>query len=283
MRIRLLGIVLGVALAALLTHALASVAGSGEERDPRESLLQESVAIDWEGRGDAQTPGTVSYETWFRGGTIVNFDHGLHVEGMELECSQCHHLEACDRCHLKQAAKALIRDSQVAIHDACFRCHEQEPGGTGCSDCHTGSEPADSGSVLGGPASGVDGSTGIGLETHERFLDSVEADLEDLELIGERMPRDHSASEPPGDHVFVTSHDGGSMVLFPHQAHAEADGITCASCHHLERCGLCHDAFQKKIVVKSAQTASMGRCVRCHGDLGLPTGCSQCHVRPRHR
>ncbi len=225
---------------------------------------------------DLAPPDGRTYETWFRGGTIVTFDHRLHSEYLGATCGDCHHLEPCDRCHQSQAGETIVRSSRVALHDACFRCHAQEPGGEGCGDCH---RPPEDATIPGGVAA----SPAMGRAAHEQLLAEMAEHAEGLDMIGERFPHDAAVREPPEDHIFVTGHEGISTVGFPHKIHSEDYGLACTECHHLERCDLCHGRMQQRICVASAVTAVRDNCVNCHDDLGLPTDCEQCHTEPHTR
>ncbi|MCK4304106.1 MAG: cytochrome c3 family protein [Candidatus Eisenbacteria sp.] len=276
MRIRLLASVALVGILLILVHALVALAGPGRERDLRESILDETIEIDREAQADAESPGTITYETWFGDGTRVSFDHALHIEGLELSCGECHHAEGCGQCHQKQATKMLIRDSGTALHQVCFRCHEQASGRTGCTECHVGG-------ASGGGSMGLSRSPKLGRETQEAFFTSMLEDIETMDLVGERGPIDREVSKAPEDCVFVTGHNGVSIVSFPHGLHAEDAGISCGACHHLEACSVCHDGLQKSIAVRSAESAVRDDCVRCHEKLGLSTQCDQCHSDPHRR
>ncbi len=269
---RLILITACLALLALTVYAWAPAARTGEETGP----AGEVIHIDPEGRADLPLPDVCTYPTWYAGGTTVTFDHAMHVDELELACSQCHHLELCDRCHLKQAIKTVIRDSRGALHSACFRCHEQDPGEGSCADCHVPDE-------TGAPAGGVSASVQLGRETHEEILQAMDTDVETIEFIGERFPLKSATGEPPEGHLFVTTHNGMSTVGFPHALHADDHGLSCGLCHHLERCDKCHGRVQRKVNVASAQTAVRDNCVNCHDDLGLPTDCEQCHTEPHTR
>ncbi|MEA2063910.1 MAG: cytochrome c3 family protein [Gemmatimonadota bacterium] len=77
------------------------------------------------------------FQTEYKGGTQIVFDHEMHAEGYGLECVECHHLESCRHCHGKKPEQADIERSMVAIHKVCLGCHhEMEVGPQKCEECH---------------------------------------------------------------------------------------------------------------------------------------------------
>lgn len=253
-----------------LILAIALMAIPWAQGEDHATLTETSIPIEREGAVERELPATVTYETWYAGGSRIDFDHSIHAE---LECAACHHAQSCDACHLRGHEpvdiKVLVRGSQSALHNVCFTCHPQDPGGTNCGVCHTP-----------GSGGGIAHSTKLGAEHMEAFFASLSEDLGQMQFIGDRMPPVREAAEMPTSHVYLTKYDEGSVVNFPHEAHAEDMEISCATCHHFERCGLCHDALQKKVIVRDAQTAAHDLCIRCHDEAGLDTDCDQCHIKP---
>ncbi len=230
--------------------------------------LGERIEIDK--RAPADPPGEVTYETWYRGGTTVAFNHELHAEMLELSCGECHHVQNCDACHDQEARTTVVGNRRVALHTSCFRCHESGPGQEGCDACHIGD----------GSGSGVAGSARLGREAHEELLDRMAKDAAELNLIGERIDSNREAGDHPAENLFVTGYEGLSLVRFSHATHGMID---CAACHHLERCGLCHAPVDRKVAVESAQTALRDNCIACHERIHAPTECNHCHVDPHSR
>ncbi len=266
--------------AAVLTALAALWAVTGYAGDDA-TVLRTEVDINAETRADAEVPAEVTFDTWYLDGSRVVFDHALHVDGFEMACGECHHTEACGQCHLPEGTVTLIRDSQVSVHAVCFPCHEQEAGGETCTDCHVPSSAVTAENAS--ARTGVAASPQYGRQIHDWLLESMEEAADSLTLFGEQAPREREAAEMPEDHIFVTSRNGVSVVGFAHKAHAEDYGLACASCHHLERCGVCHADVQRKFPVRSAQDAVMQNCVRCHEDLGLASDCESCHTDPHRR
>jgi len=108
----------------------------------------------------------------------VSFDHDMHIEAVQENCSLCHHhtagtapddptcipchknspeadSPACSSCHLiepfSSANLALSeKDPQIhhkmkpglkaAFHQNCMGCHQETGGPVGCQDCHVMTE-----------------------------------------------------------------------------------------------------------------------------------------------
>ena len=104
----------------------------------------------------------------------VSFDHDMHIEATEENCTECHHHTAgtpptdplcvtchanspeaddpsCKSCHVKDvfAAENMKKawetpllnhrskpSLKAAYHQNCLGCHEQNGAPTGCTDCH---------------------------------------------------------------------------------------------------------------------------------------------------
>ena len=78
------------------------------------------------------------FQTDYNKGTQIVFNHKNHVEGYNLECIQCHHVENCNKCHLKNKGhKMEVEEGKVALHENCWKCHaELEAGPRKCDECH---------------------------------------------------------------------------------------------------------------------------------------------------
>ncbi|MBD3221446.1 hypothetical protein GF314_09400 [bacterium] len=242
-----------------LTLMLAVLVGTASPSDGQDSALA-----------------TIEYATWFADSTRVVFDHELHAEMLEISCAECHHAENCRSCHAGEPVTALATSRQVALHGACFRCHDQGASLDDCGLCH---EPLTADADFGGvenssPVAGADG---------RRMLDEL-AELEaagELAIVGETVPFERESPAPPEDHIFLTQRaEGVSLVYFPHEVHAEDYGLDCAACHHMEGCGHCHGQTLRPIDVVELEAALMDNCIACHDDLDIPTSCDACHQDP---
>ena len=232
-----------------------------------EKLFSDKVEMDIS--GEAEMPGMINYGTWFQGGTLVNFDHEMHAED-ESQCIQCHHVEGCRGCHSQDGGNVLIRNMRIAYHTACFRCHEQEPGGGDCNDCHT----APQSDVVPG---GVNESPQLGMETHEELLKSLAVSLPEMNLISESRMFDPEAAVPT-ERIFLTNYNDLTKVSFSHQGHVEDYGISCASCHHMQKCGICHMTNQKRLATTNFEDAAHAKCIGCHEEVDAVQECDQCHL-----
>lgn len=77
------------------------------------------------------------FQTDYNEGTLVRFDHNLHVE--VAECIQCHHVEACSKCHLKNRIQRMeVEEGKIALHQNCLQCHEETNAADAkdCEFCH---------------------------------------------------------------------------------------------------------------------------------------------------
>jgi len=73
------------------------------------------------------------FQTDYKGGTLVVFDHKFHTEDLETDCIACHHVEACRHCHKEKVRVNVdVQEAKVALHENCYDCHE----GMTCTDCH---------------------------------------------------------------------------------------------------------------------------------------------------
>jgi hypothetical protein len=222
-------------------------------------------------------PDTVTYQTWFGDGTRVVFAHDVHADELELACSECHHAENCQSCHLERPVTALVTTAPVALHGACFRCHEQGASLEECGICH---EPLPEGAA-------ADPALREGVRAAARFdaqaLDSLAREHAGgaLEIVGEALPFERETPLPPEEQIFLVSREKGvSLVQFSHHAHAEQYGLLCAECHHMQRCGHCHGEVASGIPVVSLEAALMDNCIACHQDRQVSTTCETCHHDP---
>ncbi len=77
----------------------------------------------------------------------VEFPHSDHFEYTD-SCSDCHHHSgektiSCQRCHKPFKVYKYSGSKRKnglglkgAYHGRCLKCHEEESGPTGCTDCH---------------------------------------------------------------------------------------------------------------------------------------------------
>ncbi len=105
----------------------------------------------------------------------VEFPHLMHIEDLEIECSECHHStraaaldmphedyfedfwidckichvpgeapqteQACSKCHPRRPSSISDEtlSAKVVIHENCWKCHEVGKGAeasNACEDCH---------------------------------------------------------------------------------------------------------------------------------------------------
>jgi class III cytochrome C family protein len=87
-----------------------------------------------------ETPIRLLYKT--NAGKVI-FDHKVHSEQYDLDCSDCHHNyeggtempSPCIECHIKGEEDMLSRAE--AFHSQCIECHEgQGAGPVKCGECH---------------------------------------------------------------------------------------------------------------------------------------------------
>lgn len=237
--------------------------------------LEPQIKIDKIADAEIEPLGMVVYETWYLGASSVGFDHPLHVDG-GIECGNCHHMESCKHCHQAHDSRTIVINARIAIHESCFRCHEQGAGGSDCLVCHVPQETEPS-------RVGVLNSDTLGKQEHEKLLGHMHDDIDDLELVAERSMIDLALEAPPSDKLFITNHNTISTVLFHHQDHVEKYGLSCGSCHHMNRCGRCHGKVEQEIVVTNLQHAVRDNCVNCHERRGLSTACDHCHYDAHRR
>jgi|GEM_PF-3946748 len=77
------------------------------------------------------------FQTKYKKGTQIMFRHKYHIEDVGLQCVDCHHVESCTKCHLKNEPNTLvITEGKTALHKNCMGCHAEIGGPTQCDDCH---------------------------------------------------------------------------------------------------------------------------------------------------
>ncbi len=186
---------------------------------------------------------------------LVRFNHKLHSEmvGMGQGCTICHHYAPpgkyppCQECHGKKPSNPenLRRPSlKAAYHRQCLGCHREWSHETRCALCHL-PEP---------------GKTAVTLDSTDIVRPS------------------HPALMPPKTKTFNTPYRAGPIVTFHHSEHVELFGLSCASCHHKENCGSCHDLQKATRPAKTMAEVhaicnnchAQDACEKCHGTKGKP-------------
>lgn len=77
------------------------------------------------------------FQTLYKEGTQVTFNHEAHVESYGLGCIECHHVERCDRCHAMNATRNIqVATGKQALHENCIGCHSETGGPEKCAECH---------------------------------------------------------------------------------------------------------------------------------------------------
>ncbi len=71
------------------------------------------------------------FETPYKDGPIVTFQHREHIDLFGLKCANCHKEENCSFCHDIQKPATLAK-SQEQVHGICNDCHLKDA----CSKCH---------------------------------------------------------------------------------------------------------------------------------------------------
>lgn len=82
----------------------------------------------------------------------------------------------------------------------------------------------------------------------------------------------------------------GGVVVFEHKEHAEAYGLDCETCHHMdadpqagvEPCGTCHnDTRAEEEGGLNRKDAFHGLCITCHEEMSGPVldTCNACHYQ----
>ncbi|MBI3892595.1 MAG: cytochrome c3 family protein [Candidatus Wallbacteria bacterium] len=77
------------------------------------------------------------FQTGYKGGTQIVFDHEKHVRDLGLECIDCHHVERCSKCHFRDGENTMsVTRSKQALHESCLACHASSGGPQKCDECH---------------------------------------------------------------------------------------------------------------------------------------------------
>ncbi len=88
----------------------------------------------------------------------------------------------------------------------------------------------------------------------------------------------HTKAAPPKVHVFQTAYRGGTQIVFDHEKHVKEVGLECIDCHHVERCGKCHQQDETNLIaVTRGKQALHENCIACHASMSGPQKCDECH------
>ncbi|MFQ6104258.1 MAG: cytochrome c3 family protein [Candidatus Glassbacteria bacterium] len=77
------------------------------------------------------------FQTQYKKGTQIVFRHEKHIGDIGLQCVECHHVEACTKCHFKNETHTMhVTEGKIALHENCMGCHAEIGGPTDCDECH---------------------------------------------------------------------------------------------------------------------------------------------------
>jgi hypothetical protein len=101
-------------------------------------LIRANMRLSYDIEAKVKTPPKVHvFQTQYKGGTQIVFNHEAHSKDMGLECIECHHVESCDHCHSKEIQQVEVEELKVALHKNCLNCHRtMEVGPRQCDECH---------------------------------------------------------------------------------------------------------------------------------------------------
>ena len=101
-------------------------------------LIKANTRLDYDIEDKIKEPPEIHvFQTGYDEGTQVVFNHKVHTEDYGLECTECHHVESCGRCHQKEVIQVEVEESKVALHKSCLNCHMgMDVGPQECSECH---------------------------------------------------------------------------------------------------------------------------------------------------
>ena len=75
------------------------------------------------------------YDTPYKKGPVVTFQHKEHIDLFGFRCTSCHRQENCGYCHDLQRAPSTSK-TQVEVHAICNDCHKNDA----CAKCHDNAE-----------------------------------------------------------------------------------------------------------------------------------------------
>lgn len=106
-----------------------------EEKPLPSNVRIKKLSID--DRKSVNPPDFVIYQTKYKKGTQIRFDHRVHAKDYGLKCIECHHVEKCAHCHGEETTPMMVEESKIALHETCMGCHRAiESGPRKCDDCH---------------------------------------------------------------------------------------------------------------------------------------------------
>jgi hypothetical protein len=234
----------------------------------------------------------------------VPFDHRAH-EGAVPTCRTCHHrgMQACNVCHTLAGDEAgggvplaVAYHAQGTDH-SCVGCHQTRTAAGDCAGCHTflprSALSSDfCGRCHAGPPPAELAAAGAAPEPAAHHFDRELApsvftgdEVPETVTVGALADRYEPAVFPHRKVVDRLRADIAASGLAAH-FHAE-DDLACTGCHHHSpvgvrppACGNCHgEPFQPaNLNAPGLYGAYHQQCVGCHQQLGLPTGCTDCHA-----
>jgi len=97
----------------------------------REQKLQENYHT------KSDPPKVKIFQTLYKGGTQITFNHEEHAETYGISCIECHHVERCSKCHVRDEVRQMaVVEGKQAMHENCMGCHADLGGPQACGDCH---------------------------------------------------------------------------------------------------------------------------------------------------
>jgi class III cytochrome C family protein len=91
---------------------------------------------------------------------------------------------------------------------------------------------------------------------------------------------DAKIKEAPEIHVYQTSYNEGTQIVFNHEMHADGYGLECIECHHVESCSHCHQKEIIQVEIEESKVALHKNCLNCHQGMDVgPQECDECHKR----
>jgi hypothetical protein len=101
-------------------------------------MIKGNMRLGYDIEAKIKTPPKIHvFQTDYKGGTQIVFNHEQHSQGYGLECIECHHVESCSHCHQKKIIQVDLEEAKVALHKNCLNCHRgMEVGPRQCDECH---------------------------------------------------------------------------------------------------------------------------------------------------
>ena len=138
------GLILGVRIKISGEYEKGGIKTASESRfvPPLERIMREREETEKKAAKEtyhtkAAPPKVKIYQTSYKEGTQVTFNHAKHVEEYKLNCIECHHVEKCGKCHFKGESHTMdVAKGKQAFHENCIGCHSESKGPEECLDCH---------------------------------------------------------------------------------------------------------------------------------------------------